>query len=267
MDLTTVVGVFTGILLVILAIVMRGDTFSYKNLFLFMNLPSAMITFGAAFAATLVNYPVKQVLGVMRIARKVFAEPDEDTSKLLGLFVSLAQKAKREGFLSIESDIKKLDNDFLKRALTLVIDGQDQEFIRSMLETEVNFIQARHQIGQEIFISMGTYTPAFGMVGTIMGLIMMLANLQNQGEIAQGMAVALLTTFYGAMAAYLIFLPIAGKLKRRSEAEIHIKEIIIRGVLLLQSGTTPSIIESNLQAYLEPKLRKFAHITEKAKGV
>ena len=267
MDLATIVGSITGILLVVVAIMLRGATFSFLNLLLFWNLPAVMITFGGAFAATLINYPVKQVLGVIKIAKKVIAEPDEDTSKLLGLFVQLAQKAKKEGFLAVEADVKKIDNDFLKRALTLVIDGQDQEFIRSMLETEVNFIQARHQIGQEIFVTLGTYSPAFGMIGTIIGLIQMLANLQDQSQIASGMAVALLTTFYGAMAAYLIFLPIAGKLKRRSETEIHIKQIIIRGVLLLQSGTTPSILESNLQAYLEPKLRKMANIAESSKSI
>jgi chemotaxis protein MotA len=231
---------------------------------LFWNFPSLLITFGGTFAATLINYPVKQVVGVIGIAKKVLTEPDEDTSRLIGTFVSLSQKAKKEGFLSLQNDVKRLDNDFLKRGINLVIDGQDHEFIRSLLETELNFIQERHKIGQEIFVTLGTYSPAFGMIGTIIGLIQMLANLQDQAQIASGMAVALLTTFYGAVAGYLIFLPIAGKLKRRSENEILIKEIVIRGLLLLQSGTTPSIIEQNLQAYLEPKLRKLRAAAERA---
>ena len=152
----------------------------------------------------------------------------------------------------------------MKRGVQLVVDGQDAEFIRGLLETEVTFIQERHKVGQEIFIALGTYAPAFGLIGTIIGLIQMLANLQDQAQIASGMAVALLTTFYGAMAAYLVFNPIAGKLKRRSEEEILVKQVIIRGVLLLQSGTTPSIIEANLQAYLEPRLRKIASARERA---
>jgi len=126
------------------------------------------------------------------------------------------------------------------------------------------FLQERHKIGQEIFIALGTYSPAFGLIGTIIGLILMLKDLQDTAQIASGMAVALLTTFYGAMAAYLLFLPIAGKLKRRSEEEIFVKEVIIRGVLLLQSGVAPSVMEANLQAYLSPALRKAALAREKA---
>jgi len=265
MDLTTLFGALAGLFAIAAGIMMKSSGgLSIAQFILFWNFPSILITFGGSFAATLINYPLKQVFGVVQIAKKVLTEPDEDTSRLIGTFVSLAQKAKKEGFLSLESDIKRIDNDFLKRGMGLVIDGQDQEFIRSLLETEVNFIAERHRIGQEIFLMMGTYSPAFGMIGTIIGLIQMLANLQDQSQIASGMAVALLTTFYGATASYLIFLPIAGKLKRRSETELHIKEIIIRGVLLIQSGTTPSVIEANLQAYLEPNMRKIRAAAERA---
>ncbi len=264
MDITTLIGAIAGLLLIAFGIMMKGSTISFAQFLLFWNVPSIMITFGGAICATLINYPLKQFLGVWNIARKVMMEPSENTSGIISQFVALAQKAKREGFLSLEQDIKKLDNDFMKRGVQLVVDGQDAEFIRNLLETEVTFIQERHKVGQEIFLALGTYSPAFGMIGTIIGLIQMLANLQDQAQIASGMAVALLTTFYGAMAAYLVFNPIAGKLKRRSEEEIQVKQVIIRGVLLLQSGTTPSIIEANLQAYLEPRLRKIASARERA---
>lgn len=265
MDLTTLIGAIAGMFLITVGIMLKGAAgFSIGQFLLFWNFPSILITFGGTFAATLINYPVKQVVGVFTIAKKILTEPDEDSSRLIGTFVSMAQKAKKEGFLSLQSDVKRLDNDFLKRGIGLVIDGQDHEFIRSLLETEVNFIQERHKIGQEIFVTMGTYSPSFGMIGTIIGLIQMLANLQDQAQIASGMALALLTTFYGATAAYLFFLPIAGKLKRRSESELLIKEIIIRGVLLIQSGTTPSVIEANLQAYLEPNMRKLRAAAERA---
>lgn len=264
MDITTLIGAIAGLFTIAFGIMLRGGGIDFRQFILFINIPSVMITFGGAICATLINYPLKQVIGVWNIARKVMTEPSESTSGIISQFVALSQKAKREGFLSLEADIKKVDNDFMKRGVQLVIDGQDAEFIRNLLETEVTFIQERHKIGQEIFIAMGTYSPAFGLIGTVIGLILMLANLQDQSQIASGMAVALLTTFYGATAAYLIFNPIAGKLKRRSEEEILVKEVIIRGVLLLQSGTTPSIIESNLQAYLEPKLRKLASARERA---
>ncbi|PKN00753.1 MAG: motility protein A [Elusimicrobia bacterium HGW-Elusimicrobia-1] len=264
MDITTLIGAVAGLFIIALGIMLRGGGLDIRQFILFINIPSMMITFGGTICATLINYPLKQFLGVWNIARKVMMEPAENTTGIISQFVSLAQKAKREGFLSLESDIKKIDNDFMKRGVQLVVDGQDAEFIRGLLETEVAFVQERHKVGQEIFIALGTYAPAFGLIGTVIGLILMLANLQDQSQIASGMAVALLTTFYGAMAAYLLFNPIAGKLKRRSEEEVLVKQVIIRGVLLLQSGTTPSIIEGNLQAYLEPRLRKIASARERA---
>ena len=260
MDLTTVIGIVIGLILIIVAIGLRGGVVDFptllRNVMGFWNIPSIMITFGGAFSAILINYPLKQVVGVFQIAKKVFTESEENPMKLISTFVSYAQKARREGLLSLEGELKKINSDFLKRGMHLLVDGADQNFIRTMLETELNFVQERHKIGQEIFVTLGSYSPAFGMIGTIIGLILMLANLEDQSQIASGMAVALLTTFYGSTAAYLIFLPIAGKLKRRSEEEVFIKEVIIRGVLLLQSGASPTIIETNLKAYLEPKYRK-----------
>ncbi|TET41402.1 MAG: motility protein A, partial [Elusimicrobia bacterium] len=217
---------------------------------------SMFITFGGAFPATLVNYPMKQVLGVFKIAKKVLTEREEDPAKLINQFIYFTKIAHKRGILELEKELNKVNNEFLKRGVQLVVDGADQERIRAELETEITFIRERHRVGQEIFLTLGTYCPAFGMIGTIMGLIMMLARIEDQSQIAGGMAVALLTTFYGAVAGYLLFLPVAGKLKRRSEDEIFIKEVIIRGVLSLQAGEIPSVMEAKLKAYLAPQLRK-----------
>lgn len=251
MDFTTIIGIFSGLALIVIAIMMRAG-----GIATFWNLPSVFITFGGAFAATLVNYPIKQVVNVFKIAAKVFTAKEEDTQELIDNFVDFAKKARRMGVMELEKDIKNIQNDFLRRGVELVVAGADQERIRTELETELTFIQERHKIGQEIFIALGTYCPAFGMIGTIMGLILMLARIEDQSQIATGMAVALLTTFYGAVAGYLIFLPIAGKLKRRSADELLVKEVIIRGVLSLQSGEIPSVVEAKLKAYLPPKMRK-----------
>jgi len=256
MDWMTLVGFAFGMFLIVMGIAQEGSSYHLGPLISFFDLPSVLITFGGSIAATLINYPVKQVARTFAVAKKVFTEPDEDTSRLIGNFVQLSQKAKRDGFLALEGEVRALDNDFMRRAVQLVIDGQDAEFIRQTLETEITFIQERHKIGQEIFNAMSNYFPAFGMIGTIIGLVKMLRVLEDPTAIASGMAVALLTTFYGLVVGYLICLPIAGKLKRRSEAELIIKEIIIRGVLLMQTGTTPTLVEANLQAYLEPKLRQ-----------
>lgn len=259
MDITTLSGTIVGLTLISFGIILGGGVSSFTH---FIHAPSALITFGGTFASLLVNYPLQKVLGVFKVVKKVFTEPGESTTGLIERFVTLSQKAKKEGFMSLENEVRTLDNDFMKRAIQLVIDGQDAEFIRNTLETELTFIQERHRVGQEIFAMLSNYFPAWGMIGTVIGLILMLANLQDQSQIAAGMAVALLTTLYGLIMGYLIAMPIAGKLRRRSEEELFVKEIIIRGVLLLQSGTAPSLIEANLQAYLEPARRKL--LTKKA---
>lgn len=253
MDITTILGVISGISLIVVAIIMRMGGVGLKG---FFDVSSMFITFGGAFAATLVNYPMKQVLGVFKIAKKVLTEREENPAKLINQFIYFTKIAHKQGILELEKELNKVNNEFLKRGVQLVVDGADQERIRSELETEITFIRERHRIGQEIFLTLGTYCPAFGMIGTIMGLIMMLARIEDQSQIAGGMAVALLTTFYGAVAGYLFFLPVAGKLKRRSEDEIFIKEVIIRGVLSLQAGEIPSVMEAKLKAYLAPQLRK-----------
>ena len=266
MDITTLIGAIVGVLILASGIMLRGGSFDLAQFLLFWNFSSLLITFGGAISATLINYPLKQVLGVWGIAKKVFSETPEDTTGIIGEFVGFSQRAKKEGFLALEDEVKTMTNDFMRRGVQMVVDGQDADFIRNLMETEINFVEERHKVGQEIFVALGTYSPAFGMLGTIIGLILMLAKIKSGDPmaIAAGMAVALLTTFYGIVTAYLIFLPISGKLKRRSEDELLVKQVIIRGVLLLQSGVAPSVMEANLQAYLSPKLRQMAIAKEAA---
>lgn len=252
MDIAT----FTGIILFI-GMALRAITWNegMAGLRPFMNMEAFMVVMGGTFCALLVNYDLKQVLGLSRVLRKVLSTTGEDTSQLIGTFVNLSQKAKRDGFLALENDVRRLEDDFLKRALQLVIDGADQEFIRNMLETEIGFIRERHKVGREIFNALGTYAPAFGIIGTVMGMIIMLNGITDVEQVPRRMALALASAFFGLGAGYLLFLPMAGKLHRRSEEELFVKEIIIRGVLLIQSGATPSLVEANLKAYLEPAKR------------
>ncbi|MBI5200817.1 MAG: MotA/TolQ/ExbB proton channel family protein [Elusimicrobia bacterium] len=252
MDIATIAGIFVFLGLTVISIWMGEGVKGFRP---FANMEALLMVMGGTFCATLVNYPLSQVVGLGGIIRNVMRNSGEDTSRIVGTFVSLSQKAKREGFLALQNDVKNLDNDFLRRGIQLVIDGADQEFIRNMLETEIGFIRERHKVGQEIMNAMGTYSPAFGIIGTVLGMIMMLANIENSEEVPKKMAVALAAAFYGLGSGYLLFLPMGGKLRRRSEEELLVKEIIIRGVLLLQSGATPSVVEANLKAYLEPAKR------------
>ncbi len=214
-----------------------------------------MVVIGGTFCALLVNYPVSQVVGLRKVLRKVLFSTGEDTREIVSSFVEFTKKARTDGILSLEGNVRTLRNDFMKRGVQLVIDGFDSEFIRNMMETEISFIRERHKIGQEIFNSLGTYAPAFGIIGTVLGMILLLKGVDDVSAIPKRMALALAAAFYGLSAGYLLFYPMAGKLRRRSEEELLVKEIIIRGVLLLQSGVSPTVMESNLKAYLEPAQR------------
>ena len=252
MDIATVLGILVFLGLAVVTIFLSEGWVGFKP---FFNMEAFLMVMGGTFCATLVNYPLGQVVGLGRIVRKVLFSAPEDTPDIVATFVSLSQKAKKEGFLSLQTDVKAIQNDFLRRAIQLVIDGADQEFIRNMLETEIGFIRERHKVGQEIFNAMGTYAPAFGIIGTVLGMILMLSTIEDVTQVPRRMAVALASAYFGLGSGYLIFLPMGGKLRRRSEEELLVKEIIIRGVLLLQSGATPSVVEANLKAYLEPAKR------------
>ncbi|MFA6003182.1 MAG: MotA/TolQ/ExbB proton channel family protein [Elusimicrobiota bacterium] len=252
MDIATVMGILVFFIMVVATIYMSHGIGGFKP---FLNMEAFLVVMGGTFCATLVNYPLGQVVGLGKILRKVMFSLGEDTSDIVVTFVTLSQKAKKEGFLALQADVDNVKNDFMRRGIQLVIDGADQEFIRNMLETEIGFIRERHKVGQEIFNAMGTYAPAFGIIGTVLGMILMLFSIEDVANVPKLMAVALAAAFFGLGSGYLIFLPMGGKLRRRSEEELLVKEIIIRGVLLLQSGATPSVVEANLKAYLEPAKR------------
>jgi chemotaxis protein MotA len=222
----------------------------------FLNKEAFLVVMGGTACATLVNYPLSQVVGLRRILRKVLFSTGEDTSDIVVTFVTLSEKAKKEGFLALQTDVDNIKDDFMRRGLLLVIDGAEAEFIRNMLETEIGFIRERHKVGQEIFNAMGTYAPAFGIIGTVLGMILMLFSIEDVQNVPKLMAMALAAAFFGLGSGYLIFLPMGGKLRRRSEEELLVKEIVVRGVLLLQSGATPRVVRDNLMAYLDPVKRE-----------
>ncbi|OIO09578.1 MAG: hypothetical protein AUJ52_06095 [Elusimicrobia bacterium CG1_02_63_36] len=252
MDIATVMGIiaFLG-----MAFVTILHSEGWAGFVPFANLEALLIVMGGTFCATLVNFPLKQVVGVGKVIRKALFEAPEDSAKIVGIFVKLSRKAKQEGFLALQADTDALEDDFVKRGIQLVIDGADQEFIRNMLDTEIGFIKERHSVGGEVLHALGMYAPVFGIVGTVLGMILMLNSIEDVSAVPRRMALCLAAAFYGMGSGYLIFVPMAGKLKRRSDEELFVKEIAIRGILLLQSGAAPSVVESNLKAYLGPSER------------
>jgi chemotaxis protein MotA len=220
-----------------------------------------MITVGGTVAATLINYPLHEILGVIGTVRNAFAFEHQTPTAMIETLVTYATKARREGILTLETELESVADPFLVRGVRLAIDGTAPELIKDILTTELSYVENRHSLGQGIFMMMGTYAPAFGMIGTLIGLISMLRSLDDPSNIGQGMATALITTFYGALMANLIFLPIAGKLKTRTRSEILIKEVIIEGILSIQSGDNPRIVEQKLKAFISPKLREGVQTT------
>jgi len=221
----------------------------------FIDVPSFLIVIGGTIGATLINYPLKELLGVMKVVSQAFFQKLRPASELIPVLVEAARKARVEGVLSLESTLDEVDDEFLKKGLQLAIDGTEPELISQIMETEMDYVAQRHKVGYGIMETMGTFAPALGMIGTLIGLIMMLQSMNDPSSIGPAMAVALITTFYGALSANLVFLPIAGKLKLRSEEELLQKELIIAGILAIQSGDNPRVVELKLNNFVPPAQR------------
>lgn len=250
MDIATVLGIASAFGLVLVAIFQGG------GLGLFLNAPSLMIVGGGTLGTTMINYPLKEVLGVIGVVRNVFFSKVSSAKDIIKQFGEFSNKARREGILALESEITNIDEEFLQKGLQLSIDGLEPASIKEILETEISYVRDRHKLGAEIFTTMGTYAPALGMVGTLIGLVQMLQSMSDPSSIGPAMAVALLTTFYGAVAANLLFIPIAGKLKTRSSEEVLVKELMVEGVICLSNGENPRIVEQKLMAFLPPNQRE-----------
>lgn len=251
MDIATIFGVVLGIALIIFAILVEGD------LTTFWSLSSILIVCGGVISATLIHYPLSQVISVMKVVRVAFKGEEQDHVNIIMMLVNMAKNARREGLLALETELDQIEDSFLKKGLELVIDGADPELVRTILQTEVYMMEDRHKSGAAIFESMGASAPAFGMIGTLIGLVMMLKKIKDPAALGPGMALALITTFYGALLANLLFIPIAGKLKLRSIEETLTKEIMIEGILSVQAGENPRMVAEKMKAFLniEEKIR------------
>jgi chemotaxis protein MotA len=250
MDLATILGVVSGFGLVIVAMGMGG------GLTWFINAPSALIVVGGTFGAVLINYPISDLLGVSGVVKNVFFQKDLKVSNVIEKLVDMSKTARREGILALEKQAENIKDPFFSKGVRLMIDGLEPAALSKILYTELEFIEERHRLGAEIFTTAGNFAPAMGMVGTLIGLVKMLMQMDDPSSIGPAMAVALITTFYGVILANLIFLPIAGKLKTRSADELLTKQLIISGVLSVQSGDNPRILEQKLHSFIAPVERK-----------
>jgi chemotaxis protein MotA len=249
-DITTIIGLVLGAVLVALAILIGGDIASY------LNAPSVLIVVGGATAATMTAFPLARFLKMPNVLMKTVMSKPTDPAEMISQLVKLAETARRDGILALENMIDQVDDEFLVSGIQMAVDGTDPEVIETVMETELSNLMERHEAGKGLFDSMGRYAPAFGMIGTLIGLVAMLSNMDDPSKIGAGMAAALLTTLYGALLANIVFLPLADKLSQRSGEEVLIKTLIIQGVMAIQSGDNPRNVESKLVTFLPPAQRR-----------
>ncbi len=250
MDIASLIGLILAIALILGSIMLGSAPFSA-----FIDIPSTLVVIGGATAAVLICFPLKNMLMSPLVAKKVFLNKPQDVPGLIEQLVSLAETARRDGLLALESRLDEIESPFVKLGIQMAVDGTRPEVIEDIMRTEVDAIATRHRDGKGIMDQLGRFAPAYGMIGTLMGLIMMLSDMSDPSQIGAGMAVALITTLYGAIVANVFFMPFAEKLGFLSKQELLSLEIIIRGIMAIQSGENPRVIEQKLNTFLPPKLR------------
>jgi chemotaxis protein MotA len=248
-DIGTVLGVLSAFGLLGVAI------FSQGNFAVFFNLNAFLIVIGGTFGALLINYPLKEIVKVFRVVKKAFFYRDDDLLTLIPHMVRYARMARKNGVLALDKVLPEIGDSFLYEGLRMVVDRFSADAIKDIMRNELTFTAERHRIGRSIFRALGHYAPAFGMIGTLIGLIFMLKSLTDATQIASSMAIALVTTFYGAILSNVIFLPIAGKLEERSQAEMLKKEMTLAGILSIQAGDVPRMVEQRMISYLPEEYR------------
>ncbi len=250
MDIATIVGVLLGLVVIIGAIAVGAG----KELF--FNIPSLAITIGGMLCATLIHFSLPQFLGIFSIIKKTIVAKVPSSSELIQKMVNYAAINRRDGALALEQEISNVSDLFFVKGLQMLVDGQESKNIRELMTLEIQYLQERHSTGKKILEFMGASAPAFGMIGTLIGLVQMLSNLSDPSGIGAGMATALITTFYGAFAANLIFIPLAGKLGIYSKAEVTAVEMITEGICAIAQGENPTAVREKMQAFISHSRRE-----------
>lgn len=256
MDIATIIGLIGAYLLIAMGV-------GLDKLPAFIDIPSMQIVIGGTVAVIFTAHPLNKVLGIIGIVKNAFLTKTLTPAQTIKQLVGFAEQARREGILALEARSQEIDDDFLKKGIQLAVDGTEPDLIKDILSTEIMFIEERHKFGVGMFELAGSLSPAFGMIGTLIGLILMLGNMSDVESIGPNMAVALITTLYGSMIANTFCIPVAAKLANYSKQEMLVKELMLEGIMSLQSGDNPRIVEQKLTAFIEPGLRASAMKEEK----
>lgn len=257
LDLSTLIGVVACFILCIFGMVF-GQPDAMEAIGSFLHVPSALITFGGAMMCTLIMSPsIKDFINGFKSFRIALKNVEYDETEKIKQIIDLSNVARKEGLLALEEAANSsIDDEFMKKGILLIVDGTDPEFVRRILETELECIEDRHKSTITFWENLAAMGPAWGMIGTLIGLILMLKDLQDISSVGPNMAVALITTFYGSMLANWICLPTAAKLKEKNSAEIMLKTIVVEGLLSIQAGENPRVIEEKLKSFITPAARE-----------
>jgi len=250
MDIATIVGILLGFTVISLAVMQGGGGGA------FIHIPSMAIVIGGMLCATLIHFSLGQFLGIFSVVKKTVLTKVPSPSELIQQMVNYAAVNRRDGSLALEEQIHKVDDEFIGKGLQMLVDGQEEGWIKDMMGLEIQYRQERHSQGKKILEFMGAAAPAFGMIGTLIGLVQMLRNLSSPDDIGAGMAVALITTFYGALLANLVFIPLGGKLGLYSKAEILAMEMTLEGICAISRGENPTGVREKMQAFVSPSRRE-----------
>ena len=255
MELATIIGFIVGGLAMIFGILDAADWNVANAVNAFIDIPSLIIVIGGTLGGVFLAFPMSAVINGFKAISKIFKAPGGDPQSAIKEIVDLANLARREGILALEEKAANMEDPFLKKGIMLIVDGTDPELVRSILETEMTYIETRHGNSASVWSFIGAAGPAWGMIGTLIGLVLMLLELDDPDAIGPAMAVALLTTMYGSVLANYLAVPVENKLKFFNAEEIILKEILVEGMLSIQAGENPRIIEEKLKSFLSPALR------------
>jgi len=249
MDLTSIIGLVGGLVIVVVVLILDGGSPAE----LFAAPAAILLIFGGATAATAITSSMGTLTNLPKLLAIIFKSQTHHHHEIIEQLVAMADRARREGLLALEEDSKKITDKFLQRGIMMVVDGVDPAQVRAILETNVQQMQSRHRAGIQFFAAAGGFAPTFGIIGTVMGLISVLKELDNPSKLAGSIASAFLATLWGLLSSNLIFLPFSAKLKLKSEEEAHTKYMMVEGIASIQAGENPRIVRDKLTAYLPPK--------------
>ncbi len=259
MDLATLIGLLVGLGGLIGGFLLEGGQGS-----MLVVKTAAIIVFGGTFGAVIVSFTNEELRHVPSAFKRVFSRKPIDYLSILEQIVATADKARREGLLSLDSHLVNIEDEFLARGLQLVIDGTDPELTRNMLEMEIEAFEKEEMIGAEIFMVAGGYAPTMGIIGTVMGLVHVLSNIAEPDKLGGAIAVAFLATLYGVASANVLWLPFGTKLRIKAEKEVYLKELILEGILSIQAGENPRVIREKLNTFLPMGVKRVSTVEEQA---